>query len=221
MGAWFGYGLGTENQNLPGFVVLNGGLIPPGGLDCFGSGFLPASYQGSIFLPQQEPVANIKPKEKSADLQKNKLSLLAELDHSTLEEMEYDPQRGQFKIMRLYQMQTSVRIIDLSGESETVKKSYGMHSDFKMRTFGMQCLLARRLVEKEFVLELTCPGGNGDRWDQHGKLIDGHGKNCKSVDQPIAGLIRDLRKLGLLDETLVVWSGEFVEPPLLRVRMES
>ena len=80
MGAWFGYGLGTENQNLPGFVVLNGGLIPPGGLDCFGSGFLPASYQGSVFLPQNEPVANIKPKEKSPDLQKNKLSLLSDLD---------------------------------------------------------------------------------------------------------------------------------------------
>jgi hypothetical protein len=88
MGAWFGYGLGTENQNLPGFVVLNGGLIPPGGLDCFGSGFLPASYQGSVFLPQNEPVANIKPKEKSPDLQKNKLSLLSDFDHSSLEEME-------------------------------------------------------------------------------------------------------------------------------------
>ena len=92
MGAWFGYGLGTENQNLPGFVVLNGGLIPPGGLDCFGSGFLPASYQGSVFLPQNEPVANIKPNEKSAELQKNKLSLLADLDKSSMEEMNFDPQ---------------------------------------------------------------------------------------------------------------------------------
>ena len=92
MGAWFGYGLGTENQNLPGFVVLNGGLIPPGGLDCFGSGFLPASYQGSVFLPQNEPVANIKPKERTTQLQQSKLSLLSDLDKDSLTESEFDPQ---------------------------------------------------------------------------------------------------------------------------------
>ena len=91
MGAWFGYGLGTENQNLPGFVVLNGGLIPPGGLDCFGSGFLPASYQGSVFLPQNEPVANIKPKERTTQLQQNKLSLLSDLDKDSLTQSEFDP----------------------------------------------------------------------------------------------------------------------------------
>ena len=187
MGAWFGYGLGTENQNLPGFVVLNGGLIPPGGLDCFGSGFLPASYQGSVFLPQNEPVANIKPKEKSSDLQKNKLSLLSDLDSSSLEEMNFDPQveAAIQNYETAYQMQSSVpELMDLKGESETVKKSYGMDSDFKnTRTFGMQCLLARRLLERGVrFIELTCPGGNGDRWDQHGGLVDGHGKNCKSVD---------------------------------------
>jgi hypothetical protein len=113
-------------------------------------------------------------------------------------------------------MQTSVpELMDLSGESEAVKKSYGMDSDFKnTRTFGLQCLLARRLVERGVrFIELTCPGGNGDRWDQHNGLVDGHTKNCKSVDQPIAGLIRDLRKLGMLDETLVVWSGEFGRTP--------
>ncbi len=218
MGAWFGYGLGTENQNLPGFVVLNGGLIPPGGLDCFGSGFLPASYQGSVFLPQNEPVANIKPKEKSSDLQKNKLSLLSDLDSSSLEEMDFDPQveAAIQNYETAYQMQSSVpELMDLKGESETVKKSYGMDSDFKnTRTFGMQCLLARRLVERGVrFIELTCPGGNGDRWDQHGGLVEGHGKNCKSVDQPIAALIRDLRKLGMLDDTLVVWTGEFGRTP--------
>ncbi|HCY58990.1 MAG TPA: DUF1501 domain-containing protein, partial [Opitutae bacterium] len=176
MGAWFGYGLGTENQNLPGFVVLNGGLIPPGGLDCFGSGFLPASYQGSVFLPQNEPVANIKPKEKSAELQKNKLSLLADLDRSSLEEMNFEPQveAAIQNYETAYQMQTSVpELMDLTGESEVVKKSYGMDSDFKnTRTFGMQCLLARRLVQRGVrFIELTCPGGNGDRWDQHGGLV--------------------------------------------------
>ena len=218
MGAWFGYGLGTENQNLPGFVVLNGGLIPPGGLDCFGSGFLPATYQGSIFLPQAEPVANIKPKERTSQLQRNKLSLLSELDKDSLSESEFDPQveAAIQNYETAYQMQTSVpELMDLDGESEAVKNSYGMDSDFKnTRTFGLQCLLARRLVERGVrFIELTCPGGNGDRWDQHGGLVDGHGKNCKSVDQPIAGLIRDLRKLGMLDDTLVVWSGEFGRTP--------
>ncbi|MEC8043531.1 MAG: DUF1501 domain-containing protein [Verrucomicrobiota bacterium] len=218
MGAWFGYGLGTENQNLPGFVVLNGGLIPPGGLDCFGSGFLPASYQGSVFLPQAEPVANIKPKERTTQLQQNKLSLLLDLDKDSLTESEFDPQveAAIQNYETAYQMQTSVpELMDLSGESEAVKKSYGMDSDFKnTRTFGLQCLLARRLVERGVrFIELTCPGGNGDRWDQHNGLVDGHTKNCKSVDQPIAGLIRDLRKLGMLDDTLVVWSGEFGRTP--------
>ena len=121
MGAWFGYGLGTENQNLPGFVVLNGGLIPPGGLDCFGSGFLPASYQGSVFLPQNEPVANIKPKEKSAELQRNKLSLLSDLDSSSLQEMGFDPQveAAIQNYETAYQMQTSVpELMDLTGESD-------------------------------------------------------------------------------------------------------
>ena len=218
MGAWLGYGLGTENRNLPGFVVLNGGLIPPGGLDCFGSGFLPATYQGSVFLPQSEPVANINRKEASDSLQKNKLSLLGELDEHTLMQMDYDPQveAAIQNYETAYQMQTSVpELMDLSGESELVKKSYGMNSDFKnTKTFGTQCLLARRLVQRGVrFIELTCPGGNGDRWDQHNGLVAGHNKNCKSVDQPIAGLIRDLRKLGLLDDTLIVWSGEFGRTP--------
>ena len=218
MGTWLGYGLGTENRNLPGFVVLNGGLIPPGGLDCFGSGFLPATYQGSVFLPQSEPVANINRKEASDSLQKNKLSLLGELDEHTLMQMDYDPQveAAIQNYETAYQMQTSVpELMDLSGESELVKKSYGMNSDFKnTRTFGTQCLLARRLVQRGVrFIELTCPGGNGDRWDQHNGLVAGHNKNCKSVDQPIAGLIRDLRKLGMLDDTLIVWSGEFGRTP--------
>ena len=218
MGAWLGYGLGTENRNLPGFVVLNGGLIPPGGLDCFGSGFLPATYQGSVFLPQSEPVANINRKEASDSLQKNKLSLLGELDEHTLMQMDYDPQveAAIQNYETAYQMQTSVpELMDLSGESELVKKSYGMNSDFKnTKTFGTQCLLARRLVQRGVrFIELTCPGGNGDRWDQHNGLVAGHNKNCKSVDQPIAGLIRDLRKLGMLDDTLIVWSGEFGRTP--------
>jgi hypothetical protein len=115
-----------------------------------------------------------------------------------------------------FRMQAAVpELMDLSGESDSVKKMYGLESDFNQtKIFGRQCLLARRLVERGVrFIELTCPGGNGDRWAQHNNLVDGHNKNCKTVDQPIAALITDLKKLGLLDETLVIWTGEFGRTP--------
>ena len=218
MGAWTGYGLGSENDNLPGFVVLNGGLIPPGGLDCFGSGFLPATYQGSIFLPQNQPVANIRPSEPSSSLQRQKLDVLQDLDRITLAESGHDAQIDAAiqNYETAFRMQAAVpELMDLRGESDAVKALYGMNASYaNTRTFGLECLLARRLVERgvRFV-ELTCPNGNGDRWDQHGKLIDGHTKNCLTVDQPISGLLTDLKRLGLLDSTLVVWAGEFGRTP--------
>lgn len=218
MGAWFGYGLGSTNQNLPGFVVLNGGLIPPGGLDCFGSGFLPSAYQGSVFLPQAQPIANIQPTEPRTELQRSKLDLIGQLDQATLERLEGAPEvEGAIQNYETaFRMQTAVpELMDLTGESETVKKLYGLDAGFKnTQTFGLQCLLARRLVERGVrFIELTCPGGNGDRWDQHSRLVDGHNKNCLTVDQPIAALITDLKRLGLLDSTLVVWGGEFGRTP--------
>ena len=218
MGAWLGYGLGSENQELPGFVVLNGGLIPPGGLDCFGSGFLPAAYQGSIFLPRGEPMANIKPSEPSETLQTNKLDLIRRLDEETLAGLAGDPQieAAIQNYETAFRMQTSVPgLMELSKESKTVRRMYGLEADFEnTRTFGLQCLLARRLVERGVrFIELTCPGGNGDRWDQHSNLVDGHNKNCLTVDQPIAALIKDLRQTGLLDSTLVIWMGEFGRTP--------
>ncbi len=218
MGAWFGYGLGTMNQNLPGFVVLNGGLIPPGGLDCFGSGFLPAAYQGSIFLPRDQPIANIRPQESNPELQVNKLKLIDQLDRSILDASGYDSEiEGAIQNYETaFRMQSSVpELMDLRGEPESVKKLYGLEADYKnTQTFGLQCLLARRLVERGVrFIELTCPNGNGDRWDQHGKLFDGHTKNCQTVDQPIAALIKDLKRTGLLESTLVVWAGEFGRTP--------
>ncbi|NND95853.1 MAG: DUF1501 domain-containing protein [Pirellulaceae bacterium] len=218
MGAWFGYGLGSENQELPGFVVLNGGLIPPGGLDCFGSGFLPSAYQGSVFLPKERPIANIHPNEPSPQLQRSKLDLIRELDEQTLTDW-YGDAEVEAAIQNYetaYRMQTAVpNLMDLSDETAETKSLYGLDADFaNTKTFGMQCLLARRLVQRGVrFIELTCPGGNGDRWDQHGGLIDGHNKNCRTVDQPIAALIKDLKRTGLLDSTLVVWSGEFGRTP--------
>ena len=218
MGAWLGYGLGSENQNLPGFVVLNGGLIPPGGLDCFGSGFLPSAYQGSVFLPQSQPLANIRPSELNPQLQRSKLDLIREFDQRLNGELGTDPEveAAIQNFETAYKMQTAVpELMDLSEETEETKRLYGLEADFNnTKTFGMQCLLARRLVERGVrFIELTCPGGNGDRWDQHNNLRDGHNKNCRTVDQPIAALIKDLKRTGLLESTLVVWAGEFGRTP--------
>ena len=218
MGAWVGYGLGSENQNLPGFIVLNGGLIPPGGLDNFNSGFLPAAYQGSVFKSGDHPVANIRPTEPSPELQRNKLALLADLDAQSLEEIGTDDalESAIANYETAFRMQTAVpELMDLSGETLATQRMYGFEEPWQgTKIFARQCLLARRLVERgvRFV-EVTCPSGNGDRWDQHSNLVDGHQKNAVSVDQPIAALLTDLKSRGLLDTTLVVWSGEFGRTP--------
>jgi len=223
MGAWIGYGLGSECNNLPGFVVLNGGLIPPGGLDNFNTGFLPATYQGSIFAASNPPVANVKRTERTAKLQQNKLDLMRKLDRSLTDRLgKVDQLESAIANYELAaRMQTAVpELMDIRKESKATQKLYGLETDFgNTRTYGRICLIARRLVERgvRFV-ELTCPGGNGDRWDQHSKLRDGHAKNAKTVDQPIAALLTDLNARGLLQETLVVWTGEFGRTPFAQGR---
>ena len=217
MGAWANYGLGSECENLPGFVVLNGGLIPPGGLDCFGNGFLPASYQGSIFKPTGTGLANIRALEKDS-VQTKKLALARQLDGFAAEQFgKHDSIESAIRNYELaYEMQMAVPdVMSLSQETAETKKLYGLEADYKpTRIYGAQCLVARRMIEKgvRFV-ELTCPNVSGDRWDQHSKLKEGHENNARAVDQPIAGLLKDLRRRGLLDETLVVWAGEFGRTP--------
>jgi hypothetical protein len=218
MGAWLTYGLGSENRNLPGFVILNGGLIPPGGLDNFNSGFLPAAYQGSVFRPGDPPVANIRPLERDANQQRQKLDLLRQLDRAGQERLgrvdEIESAIANYETA--YRMQTAVpELMDLAGESNATKELYGINSTFNgTRIFGTECLLARRLVERgvRFV-ELTCPTLGHDRWDQHSNLKRGHEDNARAVDQPIAALLRDLKTRGLWDQTLVVWTGEFGRTP--------
>jgi len=218
MGAWVNYGLGSESQNLPGFVVINGGLIPPGGVDCFGSGFLPASYQGSLFKPSGTGVANIASESITADRQQRMLALVNELDGQAAAQLgTHDSIESAIRNYELaYQMQMTVPgLMSLSDEPAHIQQMYGINSDFEAtRVYAAQCLLARRMVERgvRFV-ELTCPDVRRDRWDQHGNLKKGHEDNARAVDQPIAALLRDLRQRGLLDETLVVWSGEFGRTP--------
>ena len=218
MGAWFGYGLGSECRDLPGFIVLNGGLIPPGGLDNFNSGFLPATYQGSVFNAGDAPVANIRRAEASDQLQRNKLALLNKLDRRVLDRLGHvDQLESAIANYELaYRMQTAVPgLANLNDETEATRSLYGCDSKNNgTATFGRQCLLARRLVEKGVrFIELTCPSVGHDRWDQHGNLRRGHTDNALAVDQPIAGLIADLKQRGLLDQTLLVWSGEFGRTP--------
>ena len=223
MGAWVTYGLGSECKNLPGFVVLNGGLTPPGGLDNFNSGFLPASYQGSVFKPSNPPVANISRTERDAAHQKRKLDLVARLDAEAAagigKQEAVESAIANYEMA--YQMQTSVpELTDLSDEPEKIKEMYGMNHKFKhTRTFAQECLLARRLVERgvRFV-ELTCPNCGHDRWDAHNNLHTNHTDNALAVDQPIGALLTDLEQRGMLDKTLVVWAGEFGRTPFAQGR---
>src|SRR6266851_10131038 len=217
MGAWVTYGLGTACRNLPGFLVLDSGLIPPGGLDCFNSGYLPASYQGSLFQRGDLPVADLKPTEATEKLQQSKLSLMRKLDQGALERAGGDDklEAAIANYELAFRMQTAVPdLMDLKGETDATKKLYGL-DDAKTEIFGRQCLVARRLVERGVrFIELLCPNLGHDRWDQHSKLKEGHEANARAVDKPIAGLLKDLKTRGLLDSTLVLWGGEFGRTPM-------
>jgi hypothetical protein len=222
MGAWTTYGLGRENDELPGYMVINGGLIPPGGLDNFTNGFLPATYQGSVIKPNAVGLANVRRGERAAAQQQAKLDLARRLDGAFADRLSAggtapDALESAIANQELaYRMQTQVPdLLDLSAESAATKRAYGLEAEYKpTQIFGAECLLARRMVERgvRFV-ELTCPSVGADRWDQHSKLREGHANNARAVDQPIAALIRDLRQRGMLDSTLVVWSGEFGRTP--------
>ena len=217
MGGWITYGLGSESENLPGFVVLESGLIPPGGLDLFGSGFLPATFQGSLFRKGKHPIADIRAREEHPQLQESKLKLLQSLNKGVLERFgavsELEATIANYELA--FRMQSEVPdLLDLSGETKLTRQLYGLEEP-DTQEFGLQCLLARRMVERgvRFV-ELLTPARKGvDRWDQHGSLEEHHRTNAAATDKPIAALLKDLKGRGLLDETLVLWGGEFGRTP--------
>lgn len=217
MGSWVTYGLGSECRDLPGFIVLDSGLIPPGGLDCFNNGFLPATYQGSIFKHGENPVADLRAGD--AQAQASKLKLLRKLDQQVLEKMGSDDklESAIANYELAFRMQTAVpELTDIRNESKAIRDLYGLDSPYKpTQLFARQCLLARRLVERgvRFV-EVLCPSVGADRWDQHSNLRKGHEDNARATDQPVAALLTDLASRGLLDETLVLWGGEFGRTPM-------
>ena len=223
-GAWVNYGLGSENENLPGYVVLASGGSPLGGIGIYGNGFLPAVHQASLIDPSQlEPLTNITPRE-TANRQRKRLRFVEQVDRRQLSQFGHD-EKVESAIRNYetaFRMQTAVpALVDLSEETEATRRLYGLDSSVKeTAAYGQQCLLARRLVERgvRFV-ELTCLprpaelGQIGNPWDQHGGLKTGHAEMAQQVDQPIAGLIRDLKQRGLFEETLIVWAGEFGRTP--------
>jgi Protein of unknown function (DUF1501) len=221
-GSWVNYGLGSESQELPGFIVLGSGMIPPGGIDCFGNGFLPAAYQGSMFKHGKTPVADLRPPAdtKSRSRADAKRELIRKLDAAHRERLSRDgiptdPLDAAIANAELAaRMQSAVPdLYDLSKETAATHALYGL-DDPKTQVYGTQCLIARRLVERgvRFV-ELLCQSLGHDRWDQHSNLKRGHDDNARAVDKPIAGLLKDLKARGLLDRTLVLWGGEFGRTP--------
>ena len=223
-GAWVSYGLGSENRDLPGYVVLASGGAPLGGINNFGNGYLPASYQASLIDPaQKEALANIVPREPDAR-QRRRLAFVTQADRQRIVLRGGDDQLESairnYEVA--YRMQTAVpELVDLSGETAATLALYGLNAPVKETVeYGRQCLLARRLVERgvRFV-ELTCLprpaelGQIGNPWDQHGGLKTGHSEMAQQVDLPIAGLITDLKQRGLWEQTLIVWAGEFGRTP--------
>ncbi len=217
MGAWCSYGLGSMADDLPGYVVVDGGLVPPGGIECFGSGFLSPSFQGSVFRPQGDAVAHARGKHTGTNRETARRQLLKDLDHQG-EDPAIEAALANYELG--FRMQAAVpELSDLGTETEATRKLYGLDEEFQgTKDFGRQCLLARRLVEKgvRFVQipMVNLSGIGNDRWDQHQRLFADHTTNARAVDQPIAGLLADLESRGLLDSTLVVFAGEFGRTPM-------
>jgi len=218
LGSWVTYGLGTENQNLPAFVVMSDGSTKSGP-PAYGSGFLPAVYQGAMFRSGESPILYLKnPDGVTSEVQRGTLDLITTLDRlhekTRPRDSTLDARIASYELA--WRMQSSApEAVDLSKESETTKKLYGIGQGVT-DDFGRKCLLARRLVERgvRFV-ELISGTNVGADWDDaHTDLTGSHPRMAAKSDQPIAGLLQDLKSRGLLDSTLVVWGGEFGRTPL-------
>ncbi len=219
LGSWVSYGLGTDNADLPGYVLLNNDWIPNGGFENFSSAFLPATHAATKFRARGAPVDNIAPAD-SVAIQRRKLDLLRTQDR---EFGAKDDPRGLIESAirnyeRAFRLQSAVpEVGEVDNEPESVRKLYGLDTtnEYK-RYYSLQCLRARRLVERgvRFV-EITCPvtHANNSPWDQHGKLKKYHTENAMITEQAVAALIQDLKCRGLLDETIVVWAGEMGRTP--------
>ena len=216
MGAWVQYGLGSASRDLPAFVILLDEKEPIGGTKNWSSGFLPASYQGTQFRPSGAPVLDLLPPPTISDeQQRSKLDFLTQLNRQfsrdRADDSELEARIDSYELA--YRMQSAApEAVDISKETEATRRLYGLDNE-RTAKFGTNCLLARRLVERgvRFV-ELYC--GTGSQWDAHADIEGNHTKMCGISDKPISGLLADLKQRGLLDETLVIWGGEFGRTPM-------
>jgi len=215
LGAWLTYGLGSANRNLPTFVILTDDKEVLGGPKNWSAGFLPASFQGTQFRNGDSPILHLKsPEGVTVERQRSKLDFLKEINErwgaDKQEDSELDARVASYELA--YKMQaTAPEAVDLTKETAATRELYGM-DDEATSVFGGNCLMARRLVERgvRFV-EVYCGSGSG--WDAHANIEANHGKWCRVSDKPIAGLLTDLKARGMLEDTLVVWGGEFGRTP--------
>ena len=218
MGAWIAHGLGTDNENLPGYVLLNNDWVPNGGVQNFDSGFLPATCQATTVRAKGTPVDNIVAADPPA-VQRAKLTYLREQSLASA-----DPTAASVVEAAIRTFETAARmqvsipdVCDVAGETEATRRLYGLDrgTDYE-KFYALQCLRARKLVEAgvRFV-EITCPltHSNNAPWDQHGGMRKYHAENALITDQPVAALVTDLAQRGLLDETIVLWAGEMGRTP--------
>ena len=219
LGSWVNYGLGSENENLPGFVVMldpTGG--PISGAKNWSSGYMPATYQGTVFRSEGAPILDLAPPTgMSGDVQRKLIDSIqdANAKHLAARGSNDDLASRIASYELAYKMQTTApEAVDLSTEDAATLEMYGINQD-RTRDFGTRCLLARRLVQRGVRFIQLYSGGahNDDNWDAHGDLEINHNKHAGNTDLPIAALLSDLKQRGMLDETLVVWGGEFGRQP--------
>ncbi len=213
-GAWSLYGLGTEGEDLPGYVVLTSAKGTSGGASNYGSGFLPTPYSGVPFRSAGDPVLYLSnPKGIDAQVQRSSLDALSELNQFSVQEAGDPAIAARIQSYEMaYRLQTSApELMDLSSEPKHILEMYGI-KDVKEATYARNCLLARRLIERgvRFVQLFH------EAWDQHGDLTKKIKKNCEDTDQASAALVKDLKQRGLLEDTLVVWGGEFGRTPMVQ-----
>lgn len=222
VGSWSTYGLGSPTRNLPGFVVMSDPLgrgLPKGHAANWGAGFLPSVFQGTHLRPQGEPIPNLaRPRDLSANQQRRQLDLLAKLNRKHLEDNHADPElAARIESYELaFRMQSAApEAMDINSEPQHLKDLYGVDDD-RCDHVARQCLMARRLVERGVRFVQIYSGGmeNQRSWDGHKDIKGNHTQFAGETDQPVAALLTDLQQRGLLDDTLVIWGGEFGRLPL-------
>jgi hypothetical protein len=216
MGSWVSYGLGSENQNLPSFIVI-APQLPYAGTQIYANDFLPAYHQGTRVIPGPDPIANLRPHKGSESLQELELGLMDAFNRGHLKSRRNDSAlAARIKSFETaFQMQqTGPEAFDISAEPEHIRKLYGLDREQKgpARDFGWQCLVARRLAERGVRFIELVDTGSRNNWDSHGDMKD-HERLARNVDQPMAALITDLKQRGMLDDTLVLWATEFGRTP--------